>query len=349
MTKEFLLISDTLRPVPWLYVNVTELQQILSQKIAEGFVFPLNPKWVLCDSGWKKLYDELMASDALYADLSKDVWYPPFSGVRDRIDAIHNKHPHGFRPSDGKICRRGSVAQANKTGYSPLRQNLAEGEKLSGNAAFDLAALELDDYVRHSVKHTLARQIKEAHLEDLDEYDDEDDDYHDDSSHDWDVDINDSHRSHELSERSTTSTAMDDTSTSSAVSRGLTSLMSRRTLFKTQRLQQKQEDGRYRSEDDIKVAENEEEDDDLELAAAKRVVAGRSSSAEDNDVMNNSTGELRFTPTAKLKSSYGILKEDDEHDVVAAAVVSPIRDGHRRVQTAPIIPSTNDDDDDDDD
>ena len=50
----FLLISDTLSPVPWKYVNVTDLQALLSQKIAEGFVFPLNPKWILCDPGWKR-------------------------------------------------------------------------------------------------------------------------------------------------------------------------------------------------------------------------------------------------------------------------------------------------------
>jgi hypothetical protein len=331
----YLLISDTLRPVPWRYVTVTELQQILSQKIAEGFVFPLNPKWILCDDGWKKLYDELMSSDALYADLSKDVWYPPFSGVRERIDAIHKKHPHGFRRSEGRICRRGSVAQANKTGYSPLRQNLADGSgSLSGNSAFDLAELELDDYVRHSVKHTLARQIVEANLEeDLDECDDEDED--DDSiCDDWDSTIRDvdasRRRSHESSqvERST-ATAMDRNSSNisisrSAMSRGLTSRMSRRTLFKTQREKQKQEDGRYRIEDG-------EDDDDPELAAAKRVVSDRSSSAVEEDDTNN--------PAAFTKeSSYGLRNEDEDEGAAVDVRQHVLRAGHRRVQTAPSMP-----------
>eukprot|EP00536_Pseudo-nitzschia_multiseries_P011128 jgi/Psemu1/145959/gw1.364.25.1 len=93
----FLLISDTLKPVPWKYVNVKDLQAILSEKIAEGFMFPLNPKWILCDPGWKKLYDDLMASDALYADLSKDVWYPPYSGIREKIEDIYKRYPNGFQ------------------------------------------------------------------------------------------------------------------------------------------------------------------------------------------------------------------------------------------------------------
>jgi len=34
----FLLISDTLKPVPWKYVNVEELLSILSQRVKDGFV-----------------------------------------------------------------------------------------------------------------------------------------------------------------------------------------------------------------------------------------------------------------------------------------------------------------------
>lgn len=163
----FLLISDTLRPVPWKYVNVQELQSLLSQKIAEGFVFPLNPKWILCDPGWKKLYDELMASDALYADLSKDVWYPPFSGVREKIEEIHRRHPGGFRQKQDS-----RYSFVNQTGYSPLRQNLEKGVAMSGNAAFDLAELELENFTSRKAK--LARQIKLASMEELPGVGDED-------------------------------------------------------------------------------------------------------------------------------------------------------------------------------
>jgi len=147
------LISDTLKPVPWKYVNVKDLQAILSDKIAEGFVFPLNPKWILCDPGWKKVYDELMASDALYADLSKDVWFPPHNGIRERIEDIHKRHPNGFQrctnPHLGKLsaANRSNTTGRRQSATNILRETLDEAaSELTGNAFADLAQLELEDF-----------------------------------------------------------------------------------------------------------------------------------------------------------------------------------------------------------
>ena len=132
------VISDTLTPVPWKYVDERELQAILSARIADGFMFPLNPKWILCDPGWKKLYDEILASNALYADLSKDVWFPPLSGVRKRIDEIHQRHPGGFR-------KRAASFDGHSSG-EPMHASLKTPELLSGQAAAELAELELEHY-----------------------------------------------------------------------------------------------------------------------------------------------------------------------------------------------------------
>jgi hypothetical protein len=151
--ETFLLVSDTLENVPWRYLNVTELQGLLLTKIHEGFVFPLNPKWILCDPGWKNVYDHLMKSEALYADSCRDVWYPPGLGIRKRIQKICDKYPDGFQRGDGRVSFVASK------GYSPLREVLEGGEEMSGNAYFELAELELEQYSR---KHTLARQIAKA-------------------------------------------------------------------------------------------------------------------------------------------------------------------------------------------
>ncbi|VEU44078.1 unnamed protein product [Pseudo-nitzschia multistriata] len=154
--ETFLLISDTLKPVPWKYVNVKELQDILSQKIAEGFVFPLNPKWILCDPGWKKVYDDLMRSDALYSDLSKDIWFPPYSGIRERIEKIHKLHPNGFQRCTNFSKAKGldkmkshSSTGRRQSASNILRDTLDEGlgSQLTGNAYADLAQLELDDFI----------------------------------------------------------------------------------------------------------------------------------------------------------------------------------------------------------
>lgn len=108
LDDKFLVISDTLPGlVPWKYVDIEELKEILAEKIDDGFAFPLNPKWVLCDEGWKDLYDKLLASDAPNVQDAMNVWYP--ADVRERIDAISSKHPTGFSsreeaeaPYDGK-------------------------------------------------------------------------------------------------------------------------------------------------------------------------------------------------------------------------------------------------------
>lgn len=280
---KYLLISDTLRPVPWRYVSVTELQSILSEKIAEGFVFPLNPKWILCDDGWFKLFQELMASNALYADLSKDVWYPPSTGVRDRIYDIHKRHPRGFQfPEEGPYRQSGKFAQnTHSTGYSPLRQNLDTGEKLTGDAAVDLAELELDDYRRRSVKLVLARQIKGAHLENVDELC---------------KDTEDFVHGHAVLRDSENDAAADSVCSSKSGSTGKIrpSRVPMRTLFRTPRQVQKGEEPRDRSENDMKEME-----EDPEYAAAKAAVNSVSTDG-DEDLITSSTGSLRLIDDSRL-------------------------------------------------
>ena len=82
--------------VPWIYVNEEQLRDLLCEKIDQGFTFPLNPKWVLCDPGWKKVYDKLLLSQKSNVQVSLDCWYPPESGIRERIESIYSKHQFGF-------------------------------------------------------------------------------------------------------------------------------------------------------------------------------------------------------------------------------------------------------------
>ena len=77
--------------------------EILADKIDEGFAFPLNPKWILCDEGWKDLYDKLLASERPNVQDALNVWYP--ADVRARIAAISSKHPIEYGPSDGSKPR----------------------------------------------------------------------------------------------------------------------------------------------------------------------------------------------------------------------------------------------------
>jgi len=98
LDDEFLVVSDDLDgKIPWTYMNRDQLRAFLLRKIDDGYTFPLNPKWVLCDEGWKEVYDKLLASDRPNVTESIDAWLPPGSGLRERIAGVCERHPKGFR------------------------------------------------------------------------------------------------------------------------------------------------------------------------------------------------------------------------------------------------------------
>jgi len=139
LDEEFLIISGNLSS-SWKYVNKMELIEFLCQQVNAGFTFPLNPKWVLCDKGMKRVYDRLMVSDCLYVQESLDVWYPRQSGVREQIERVYMKKPNGY------VRHRLSMVH-----------RLAEREP---ETAMLLAELELKHYItlqraRRRLKHIM--------------------------------------------------------------------------------------------------------------------------------------------------------------------------------------------------
>lgn len=122
--------------VPWIYVNEEQLRDLLCEKIDQGFTFPLNPKWILCDPGWKKVYDKLLLSQKSNVQASLDCWYPPESGIRERIETICNKHQFGFGilGEDGissPAPRRPRFEKRQETGTRHLELELEELQLLN--------------------------------------------------------------------------------------------------------------------------------------------------------------------------------------------------------------------------
>lgn len=109
LDDEFLVIGGNLGGARYKYMKLNELQEFLSGAIDLGFTFPLNPKWVVCDQGWKALWDKLTVSTHPNVQLSINAWYPPNSGVRERIEEIHKKYPEGFQ-SDLSGRKKGTQA-----------------------------------------------------------------------------------------------------------------------------------------------------------------------------------------------------------------------------------------------
>jgi len=109
LDDEFLVIGGNLGGAKYKYMKLTELQDFLSGCIDLGFTFPLNPKWVLCDEGWKALWDKLTGSTHPNVQLSINAWYPPGSGLKERIEEIRQHHPDGFQ-SDLSGRKKGTQA-----------------------------------------------------------------------------------------------------------------------------------------------------------------------------------------------------------------------------------------------
>lgn len=96
------------------YVNEAGLTEILSQKIDQGFTFPLNPKWVLCDSNrWYELYQKLLRSDDDETQQSMKIWYPPDHGLRDQVERIHRSRPEGFYQAPEELDESGVASNLN--------------------------------------------------------------------------------------------------------------------------------------------------------------------------------------------------------------------------------------------
>ena len=59
----------------------------------------VSSQWVLCDPGWKRVYDKLLASNMPNVQDSLNCWLPPDSGLREKIEDVSRKHPNGFGQS----------------------------------------------------------------------------------------------------------------------------------------------------------------------------------------------------------------------------------------------------------
>ena len=99
LDDEYLIIWEGFERGSWKYVDEPSLRAFLSKRVNEGYSFPLNPKWVLADPGWYDLWEKMNASSAATAALNS--WFPPESGLRERIMKVHEAYPDGFLRTHG--------------------------------------------------------------------------------------------------------------------------------------------------------------------------------------------------------------------------------------------------------
>ena len=128
------------------------MKEILADKIDDGFAFPLNPKWILCDEGWKDLYDKLLASEAPNVQDAVNVWYP--ADVQERIAAISSKHPIRFGSSVGAKRRTAEGLALMKQKRRPVSKSQIDNDEFMT----EVAELELERYKHAQTGKTKLRR-----------------------------------------------------------------------------------------------------------------------------------------------------------------------------------------------
>ena len=140
LDENFLVIGQGMgmKGLSWMYVDQCGLQKLLKTQIKRGYTFPLNPKWIICDKGWNKVFDKLCKSTDPVVQDSLDCWYPPSSGIKERIQSLSTAYPKGFVRAVAPCSLVGSL--------SSRRLLLEKSLEVSGTSAMDLAAQELKNY-----------------------------------------------------------------------------------------------------------------------------------------------------------------------------------------------------------
>ena len=94
LDAEFLVVWDGLDSPPWKAVKEPELRAFLLERAKEGFSFPVNPVWPVRDAGWLEVLQALQQQEEASKNLQS--WFPPASGIVERIEQLHAAYPEGF-------------------------------------------------------------------------------------------------------------------------------------------------------------------------------------------------------------------------------------------------------------
>lgn len=92
LDDEYLVIWEGFCNPAWAYMTEPELREFLVERVAEGYIFPLNPVWAVRDPEWYPVFQALRNSSA--AQTSLTCWFPP--AIMEMIDSLHADVPGGY-------------------------------------------------------------------------------------------------------------------------------------------------------------------------------------------------------------------------------------------------------------
>ena len=95
LDAEFLVVWDGFSNPPWKAFKEPDLRDFLMERIKDGFSFPINPVWPVRDPGWAQVLEALQKGAESASNLR--AWFPPESGVLEKIKRLHDANPGGFQ------------------------------------------------------------------------------------------------------------------------------------------------------------------------------------------------------------------------------------------------------------
>ena len=122
LDDELLVVWDGFADPPWRSMSEPELRSFLIERASkDGFSFPINPVWPVRDKGWWEVMEALGTSAEGRRNL--EAWFPPSSGVVEKIEEIRAAHPRGFKDADElDALKTGTDLSGNDVVYFALAQ-----------------------------------------------------------------------------------------------------------------------------------------------------------------------------------------------------------------------------------
>jgi len=149
LDEDYLVVWEEFPDKPWQYMDEDDLREFLLERVDEGYSFPLNPVWPVRDTGWYEVYEALWENEDTRGQLL--AWYPPESGIKEKIEAIHERFPDCFFKE--------FTAETGKNGAS-LGSRMSMVEDLDSCERADL----LMEKARQSRWHVARRKMEMARV-----------------------------------------------------------------------------------------------------------------------------------------------------------------------------------------
>lgn len=98
LDDQYLIVWQEFPEKPWQYATEEGLRKFLLERVTDGYAFPINPVWPIRDPGWYEVMAAMKASKP--AKGACQSWYPPESGVLEKIEKVRKAYPGGFKIVD---------------------------------------------------------------------------------------------------------------------------------------------------------------------------------------------------------------------------------------------------------